>query len=485
MSDTATTGGLKDSTVVFQADQGGECAGTLLKLTRFSVAFEMYNPAAVLRTSEVLEGCKVTVAGRTLYSGKAVVRSLINTGSAVVVCEATLSENSWTDVQLTATNGQLNKKISSEYQGFMQEWQKLYKVRPEFKVVVADMQSYLTDFGLWLNQMELHICSLSSAERAEIEHKVIKQLADPVARTIDTFIEKFETIVTNLDLDLQAVYQAYLRRQLHPLLLGSPFASRTFHKPLGYAGDYEMVDMMLRPPYEGDSLFAKIINVWLLGQSPATAHRNRVTYLTGKLMAETVRCRASRRVARVLNLGCGPAQEVQRFLVEQSALSSHMDLTLLDFNKETLVHTRALLDGIKKKQRLHTPIKYVKESVYHILKEGCKTGIGSGQQKYDFVYCAGLFDYLSDQVCKRLMNIFYDMLTSGGLLLATNVSDAMNSTRPFRYSMEYILDWHLIYRDGSEVAALAPDAAPSDRVRVITEGTGVNVFIEVRKPDNV
>jgi extracellular factor (EF) 3-hydroxypalmitic acid methyl ester biosynthesis protein len=80
------------------------------------------------------------------------------------------------------------------------------------------------------------------------------------------------------------------------------------------------------------------------------------------------------------------------------------------------------------------------------------------------------------------MNIFYEMVAPGGLLLTTNVSDALNSSRPFRYSMEYILDWHLIYRNGDAFAALAPDAASPENVRVIVEDTGVNVFLEIRKP---
>jgi extracellular factor (EF) 3-hydroxypalmitic acid methyl ester biosynthesis protein len=82
------------------------------------------------------------------------------------------------------------------------------------------------------------------------------------------------------------------------------------------------------------------------------------------------------------------------------------------------------------------------------------------------------------------MNIFYEMVAPGGLLLATNVSDVMNATRPFRYSMEYILDWHLIYRDRQGMAGLAPVRAPADSVSVISEDTGVDLFIEVRKSQN-
>jgi extracellular factor (EF) 3-hydroxypalmitic acid methyl ester biosynthesis protein len=97
---------------------------------------------------------------------------------------------------------------------------------------------------------------------------------------------------------------------------------------------------------------------------------------------------------------------------------------------------------------------------------------------YDLVYCAGLFDYMSDRICKRLMNIFYDLLAPGGLLIATNV----DASKPFRHSMEFILEWHLICRNGDQFAALNPDKAPPGHFQVMHEHTGVNVFLEVRKP---
>ena len=55
------------------------------------------------------------------------------------------------------------------------------------------------------------------------------------------------------------------------LLLSSPFLYRAYQKPLGYAGDYEMVNMIARDPYEGGSLFAKVVNLWFLSQWPARA----------------------------------------------------------------------------------------------------------------------------------------------------------------------------------------------------------------------
>ena len=111
-----------------------------------------------------------------------------------------------------------------------------------------------------------------------------------------------------------------------------------------------------------------------------------------------------------------------------------------------------------------------------MLKENLKAAGEKAQ--YDLVYCAGLFDYLPDTTCQQLMDVFYDMVAPGGLLVATNVEPS----NPLRYGMEHLLDWHLIYRREPELRAVRPSRAADDDVSVRTDATGVNLFIEVRKP---
>lgn len=466
------------SYVVFQTSQGMELRAALRRVTRLLAVFEVHSPTPVVRIAEVLPHFQIVTNNRTLYAGKAVVSNLVNIGVACV-CEAKLDEKG-VNLALTEMNGATHAAWSTRFASFLSEGQQRYRLNPEFKTVIANLQGFLADLRLWLEQVELEIGSATSPERAQRELQVIDELKVPIIRTIDTFIEQFETIAAGLSAESVPAHRAYLRRHLHPLLLCSPFAARTFRKPLGYAGDYEVVDMMIRPPAEGETLFAKIINVWLVGQSPAAAHRNRVEYLRRKLVEEAVRVAASGKTARVFNLGCGPADEVERFL-RDDLISNRTNLTLVDFNEETLVGLRQKLEGIKSQCQRHTPLHFVKKSVHQMLKEAARPTKSTPEQQFDLVYCAGLFDYLSDQVCKKLLSLFYEMLAPGGLLLITNVSDALNETRPFRYSMEYILDWHLIYRDGPRVAALAPATALGDTTTIIAEDLGVNVFLEVRK----
>lgn len=461
----------KDTFIVCRNSQGTEFRATLLRLTRYMVVFEVYNPYSILQLSEVLTDFKLIMNDRMIYSGRAVVSNLVNTG-ILLVCEATL-EDSWLDVDIFSTLS-LKDRLKNEFSEFLQEWEKTHQVISEFKVVVADIQTLLMDLRGWLEQVELGIRSEPAGDRVEIERNVIQELHQPILQATSSLFGRFEEIAQQIPEDLQPLHRSYARRQLHPLVLCAPFVYRTYQKPLGYAGDYEMVNMILRDPYEGSSLFAKVVNYHFWKQAPAEAHRNRIIQLLEKLREEIESIGRKGRKVKIFNMGCGPAQEIQSLLT-QDDLCEKAELTLLDFNDETLAYTAQLLENLRRQYGRRTVIKTIKKSVNQILKESLK---GVEGEKYDMVYCAGLFDYLSDRICKRMVSIFYEMLVPGGVLMVTNV-DVSN---PSRQHMEYFMEWHLVYRNSEQMKELAPDGVQPEQIRVFKDVTGVNIFMEVRKP---
>jgi SAM-dependent methyltransferase len=75
--------------------------------------------------------------------------------------------------------------------------------------------------------------------------------------------------------------------------------------------------------------------------------------------------------------------------------------------------------------------------------------IGAGT--FDFVYAAGLFDYLNDAVAAALTRRLFAMTRPGGMLLIPNFKAG---ARDSGY-MESFMDWRLIYRDHAGMEALA------------------------------
>lgn len=467
----------KDTFIICRNSQGTEFRATLLRLTRFTVVFEVYNPYSILQLSEVLSDFRMIMNDRMIYSGKAVVSNLVNTG-ILLVCESTLDDDSWLDVNIFTSIHQKDKLLD-EFRDFLAEWGKTRQIKEEFKVVIADTQNFLMDIRRWLEQVELSIRSEPSGDRAQLEREVILKLKEPILPAIGELFGRLEETAAKVPRDLQAIHRSYCKRQLHPLVLCSPFIYRTFQKPLGYAGDYEMVNMMLRDPLEGSSVFAKIINFWFISAPPCEAHRNRIQHLIRRLGEETERAAGEGRKLRVLDMACGPAKEVQEFLIH-NPLCEKAEFELLDFNDETLEYTGKTIAEIKRRFHRSTAVQTVKKSVNNILKESFKTPVPKPEKPYDFIYCAGLFDYLEDRICRRLLDYFYGLLAPQGLLLATNVTPE----NPIINIMESVVEWHLIYRNEKGMMDLKPDSVPEVACKVERDPTGVNIFFDIRKPES-
>ncbi|MCB1210719.1 MAG: class I SAM-dependent methyltransferase [Verrucomicrobiales bacterium] len=444
-------------------------------MTRYVAVFEVYNPYSFLQLSEVLNEFRLVMNDRVIYSGRAVLVNLVNTG-IMLVCEVSLNDDGWIDLDIFAPLHQRGI-LEQEFAEFLRDTKRIYQVLPEFKVVVADMHVLLSDLHRWMEQVELGVRSLAPAERLGVEREALMKLEASVLTAVEPIMLQFEETAANVTPEQQPVHRSYVKRQIHPLILCSPFTYRTYHKPLGYAGDYEMVSMMLRDPWEGSSMFAKMLNRLFLNTAPVVAHRNRVVYLQDRIHDETVRVAADGGRAQVFNLGCGPAGEVQNYIARDS-MCDQTDLLLLDFNEETLNNTRRNLEELKAKHQRQIGLNFQQRSVQQILKESGKSGAGFKVASFDFVYCAGLFDYLSDRICRRLVEVFYDLVAPGGLLVVTNVE----ASNPSRNWMEYALDWHLVYRDAPGLLKLAPAKAAPQNCVVRADETGVNIFLEVRKP---
>src|SRR6185369_8479364 len=132
-----------ESVVVGTNSQGGLLHGNVLRFTRHSVAFEIYDVRQLPRLSEVLTDFKIVEDDRTLYSGRAVVASVMNVGT-MIACEATLDESRWLEVDLSCVkNG--GGGLANQYEDFIRRWQKNYKVGEPYKLIVADMRTLFMD----------------------------------------------------------------------------------------------------------------------------------------------------------------------------------------------------------------------------------------------------------------------------------------------------------------------------------------------------
>jgi len=457
-----------ESIVLFRNSQGLESRGTLVRLTRNLAVFEVYNPHSIVQLSEVLTDIRIRRGDRTTYTGRAVVSNLVSTGLLLLV-SVTLVDP-WSDLVHLSPGTELRQEVT----GFINDWEATHRtILPDYVLSISRLRNFLQELNRWLEHGDTVAGIVNGDTSGDDARQFVLDVAEETGPKLEHLFQDFEYQARRVPDDDLINHKAFARRELHPLMLCSPFIHRTYSKPLGYAGDYEMVNMILGDPWRGGSTYAKLINASFLQADVALAHRNRIKLLLDSLRLESRRVQALGRPFRVLNVGCGPAVEVRQFLKDHQSYG-YSEFQMLDFSRETLNYVKEKIDQTPGDTAPSAKVDYVHRSIHDLLKEAAGRK-PSRPRHFDMVYCAGLFDYLSDRICKRLLRLFYDWTLPGGLVLATNV----HPRNPIRAIMEHIVEWYLVTRDQQDMLELAHDLGQH---RVFTESTGTNVLLEIRKP---
>ncbi len=461
-----------DPVITFRNSQGEAVRGTLTNVQRRSLVMEIYNPYSIVQVSEVLNDLTIRSGERSIYKGKAVATSLLNTGLMAVVSVVLVEE--WSDLNMV--RGDLSR-VAQEAQRFVDDWQGRFRIGRSYQVAISEFRAFLAETARWADQADMSDVLPRDAD-GRIREDVFNDLATPIMQKGNEYfiwLQEEGGLVAPED---SVAHRNFAQTALHPLLLRAPFVYRTFAKPLGYAGDYEMVNQIIGDPRQGNNTYFQIINAFFLKAAVAQAHRNRIDILVEYLMKAAAAAQAQGRQINILNVGCGPAIEIQRF-IEQHPHPHLIAFTLMDFSEVTLNYTRARIQEVSERTGKKVAVDYVNESVHQLLKRASRRDDLLHGTSFDFVYCAGLFDYLSDKVCSRLLQYFVTRTNPGGTVMVTNV----HASNPHKNVMEHLLEWHLIYRDEASLTALLPELR--EHTRLFTDETGVNVFAEFQIPKSV
>lgn len=459
-----------DPVITFRNSQGDAVRGTLTNLQRRSLVMEVYNPYSIVQVSEVLSELTVRSGDKSIYKGKGVVVSLMNTGLMALVSVTLIDE--WSD--LNAIRGDLTQ-VGLESQRFVEEWEARFTVGRDYQVVVSEFRAFLAETSRWADQADMSAL-LPREPDGRIRADVFDELAAPIMKKGAEYFVSLESEGKRVRPEDSVMHRNFAQTALHPLLLRAPFVYRTFAKPMGYAGDYEMVNQILADPRQGNSTYFQIINAFFLKATVAQAHRNRIDILVDYLRRVAELARKEKRLMRILNVGCGPAVEIQRF-IEHDPHPDSLAFTLLDFSEPTLDYTRSCISRVSQQTGKTVNVEFVNESVHQLLKRATKREETLSSNVFDFVYCAGLFDYLSDKVCSRLLQYFVARTRPGGCVMVTNV----HASNPQKVVMEHLLEWHLIYRDEAGLEAVLPELRQN--TRLFTDETGANIFAEFWVPE--
>ncbi len=233
----------------------------------------------------------------------------------------------------------------------------------------------------------------------------------------------------------QGYARACLAHPLRHLLHQDPFTYRAFSKPRGYAGDAVMMDYIYGlGEAEQAAAESTMIGRAIFSHIATRPSAHAVCYRR-RLLADLIDRTAARGGNRVFALAAGHLREVQMSSAVRSG--AVQEFVAMDQDAASL--------AVVARDYAHLGVQTVSGSVRQILSGKACPG------QFDFVYAAGLYDYLNGAVAGALTQKLFEMTRPGGWLLIPNF---LTGARDTGY-MEAFMDWHLIYRNHADMEALA------------------------------
>lgn len=353
------------------------------------------------------------------------------------------------------------------------------KIIPEsYRSTVADLVDILQEFYDDLEPFENFLQEIDAEDRPAIEERMIQYAKGRFFPTLTDAMNRFESAAAAAEKEgIKEEFRRFTQKRLLPLMLCSPFLSRVIAKPIGVPGDFGILGRLLGDPFEGHSLFGRMLNAWAITANPSAAYRHRIDLLNRAINETVHHAGGEDREARILSMASGVAFEVQRF-VKDPIPNRKVSFDLVDFSSETLTEAKRQFAECRK---LSDPegvgVNLRQGSVVDLVKS-TKREVGRNEiEKYDLVYCAGLFDYLSQRLCSSVISYLYALTRKGGKVIVSNYTPQ----NALRYFMGIVLDWELIHRTPEEFQALMGQTTAREDFQIIEDDTRTELYAIARK----
>jgi trans-aconitate methyltransferase len=270
----------------------------------------------------------------------------------------------------------------------------------------------------------------------------------------------------------------YTETALTPLLLDAPMIRRSYTKPLGYPGDYQVMIYYYNNAFEGDSVFGQVFHKLFMEQPLPNGVRTRCDYVVGLMEEQQNRVVARKMddaIYRVTSLGCGPARESALFARKRRDWPGQAVWTLIDQEEETLSVAFHDTQVELARSGARGQVRCLNVSFAQLFGDVSSM---PGLEPQDLIFSTGLFDYLRETRAQELLLELYGRLAPGGLLAIGNAA----SPNDHFWEAEFILDWTLLYRTKEEMLRLADKIPRPAEIDVTLEPGNAYYFLLVRKP---
>lgn len=309
----------------------------------------------------------------------------------------------------------------------------------EFIDLTKDLRNFLQGVKSKFNEFDI----LNPDEQTQIEF--IRANKKMIFARLDSHFDQIWKIAENFDKESYRLHKIYYQQMLYDLLGANiEINSYIYQKPLGYPGDYVMMNYIYDycgdKAFLGRSSYERLINNYTCSIPFSRSNIERKDFIKARIL-EIVKRKDN---AKILSVGCGSARELTELLAKDE-FKRPVSFTCLDFEKRALEHVRTKINEINKHKQNLLTIQYIHRNLIDIaIDKRIEEKINS----QDLIYVSGVFDYLGDHFCSRVIRQLYSLLNNGGSLVTCNASAENYSHRAY---YEMLGEWNMIHRTKEEI----------------------------------
>ena len=244
-----------------------------------------------------------------------------------------------------------------------------------------------------------------------------------------------------------------------PELRRSQVQRQCVDKPLGYAGDFQIIEWIYERKCDSQGR-GKLWDMLFHDQAAAQAVCKRKDYFCDLFSSI---CKQTPAPRSVLNIASGPCREITDAVKRAGACAKGTHFHCVDIEDKAIAHGREVVRNLE-------GVSFQWETTNALRLRPTR--------QYELVWSAGLFDYLNDRLATRLLKRMWAWTKPGGTCVAGN----FHVDNPSRNYMEWCGDWCLIHRTDDEMQRLCGDAGiPMNCVEITHDSLGTIVYVVASK----
>ncbi len=342
------------------------------------------------------------------------------------------------------------------------------ELKESFRIKVYEIYAILTRIETQVNELNPNSFQHELNLVFNFEDRIATRVSEYMSEMLSPLYEDIRKTLVDIPKAQLNKYFDFFRRSVGRLMYQAPYAHRAFHKPRGYAGDFEMMNHVYKRELRGETLFAKCLQRYFVDEPAGRAVRNREVYIRRKIK-DICDSNNDQRKIKILSVASGPSMEIQNLIADKDFDISRLEIHLLDQDVDALKHAQRKIKESALLANKTVNILLHNVSIKNVLLEGLSV------KDLDLIYSAGLFDYFTDPVAIFAAKKLYESLAKDGTLVVGNFS----INNPNQLGMGLIMDWNLIYRSEQKMEELFGNIGTGYKLE--QEEQGINLFANITK----